>query len=176
MRWGAVVNAEPHLGRLMRHKLLDPGVLLMGSIKLDGRPRISGVEPLVMHGDLWLSMMEQSMKTRDLRRDARIALNSIISDRGGQMEVKIDGRAREEKGEERLGAYAETTAEQLGWRPVVGHFALFQIDLVAVTAIGYDPKTGDQHVARWPQREEYVRAAMTPTSLGPPADVHRIFE
>ena len=94
-------------------------------------------EPLVMDGDLWLSMMEQSMKTRDLRRD---------------------------------------TAEQLGWRPVVGHFALFGIDLVSVTVIGSDPKTGDQHVARWPQRDKYLRAATTPTSLGPPTDVHRIFE
>ncbi len=170
------MSAEPRLGRLMREQLIDPGVLLVGSIRRDGRPRISGVEPLVMGGDLWLSMMEQSMKTRDLRRDGRVVLNSIITDRGGQMEVKIDGRAREEKGEERLRAYADTTAKQLGWRPVVGHFALFQIDLVSVTVIGYDPKTGDQHVARWPQRDEYLRAATTPTSLGPPTDVRRIFE
>lgn len=170
------MSSEPSLGRLMCEQLIAPGVLLVGSIRRDGRPRISGVEPLVMDGDLWLSMMEQSMKTRDLRRDGRVVLNSIITDRGGETEVKIDGRAGEETGLDRLGAYAETTAQQLGWRPVVGHFALFKIDVVSVTVIGYDPTTGDQHVARWPQRDEYVRAATTPTSLGPPTDVHRIFQ
>src|SRR3954447_22282786 len=112
MRWAAVMSAEPHLGRLMSKQLIAPGVLLVGSIRRDGRPRISGVEPLVMDGDLWLSMMEQSMKAKDLRRDGRVVLNSIITDRGGEVEVKIDGRAGEEKGVERLGAYAETTAEQ----------------------------------------------------------------
>ena len=176
MRWAAVMSAEPRLGRLMREQLIAPGVLLVGSIRHDGRPRISGVEPLVMDGDLWLSTMEQSMKTKDLRRDDRVVLNSIITDRGGEREVKIDARAREESCEGRLAAYADTAAQQLGWRPVVGHFALFAIDLVSVTVIGYDPRSGDQHVARWPQGEEYVRPATTPTSLGPPIDVHRILE
>ena len=37
--------------------------------------RISGVEPLVLDGDLWLSMMSDSAKARDLGRDRRVVLN-----------------------------------------------------------------------------------------------------
>jgi len=43
-----------------------------------------------------------------------------------------------------------------------------------VTYIGYDADTSGQHVARWPAGLEYVRAAATPTSLGPPQPVRRL--
>ena len=44
LRWAAVMSTEPRLGRLMREQLIDPGVLLVGSIRRDGRPRISGFQ------------------------------------------------------------------------------------------------------------------------------------
>jgi hypothetical protein len=175
MRGIQVTTAEPRLGRFMVEQLIEPGVLLVGSIRRDGSPRISGVEPLIMDGDLWLSMTLQSMKAKDLRRAPRVVLNSVITDRAGEIEIKVQGRAREELDAERLRAYAGSTARELGWQPVVGEFALFQVDLATVTLIGYDPDTGEQHVAKWPQRQEYVRPTTTPTSLGPHRPVSRTF-
>jgi hypothetical protein len=43
-------------------RLIAPGVLLVVTIRRDGTPRVSPVEPLVLDGDLWLSMMWQSRK------------------------------------------------------------------------------------------------------------------
>jgi hypothetical protein len=65
--------------RVADRLLIEPGVLLAGTIRRGGMARISGVEPLVADGDLWLSMMGDSAKARDLRRDPRIVLNSMIT-------------------------------------------------------------------------------------------------
>jgi hypothetical protein len=52
-----------------------------------------------------------------------------------------------------------------GWRPVEPYFHLFRVEFAEVTVIRYSP-TGDQQVARWPSRTEFVRRATSPTSVG----------
>ena len=60
-------------GRGRRGKATEAGVLLVGTTKADGSARISGVEPLVMGGELWLSMMTTSTRALDLKaRPARL--------------------------------------------------------------------------------------------------------
>jgi hypothetical protein len=44
-------------------------VLLVVTIRADGTPRLSPVEPFVLDGDLWLSMMLGARKVADLVRD-----------------------------------------------------------------------------------------------------------
>jgi hypothetical protein len=85
----------------------------------DGTPRLSPVEPLVMDGDLWLSMMWQSTKARDLLRDPRILIHSVITSRdGSEGEFKIRGTARAENDPGVQRRYADTAARELGWEPV----------------------------------------------------------
>jgi hypothetical protein len=72
MRWSEISARQPVLGSVADRLLIEPGVLLAGTIRRDGTARISGVEPLVLDGDLWLSMMSDSAKSRDLHRDPRI--------------------------------------------------------------------------------------------------------
>jgi hypothetical protein len=69
MRWSEFAAAEPRLAKLGRERLIDPGVVLVGTIRRDGTPRISPVEPLLWNGDLWLSMLHGSYKAADLVRD-----------------------------------------------------------------------------------------------------------
>jgi hypothetical protein len=59
---GQLEVAVSSLGRAARERLLGPGVVLVGTIRRDGCPRISPVEPFVLDGDLWLSMLWQSHK------------------------------------------------------------------------------------------------------------------
>jgi len=70
--------------------------------------------------------------------------------------------------------YAATVSAEIGWRPMVGEFTLFVVDVEDVTYIGYDADMSGQHVAHWPAGLEYVRPAATPTSLGPPQPVRRL--
>lgn len=165
---------QPALAAVTHDLLIEPGVLLAGTTRRDGSARISGVEPLVVDGVLWLSMMQTSTKARDLARDPRIVLHSIVTGPDAAPEIKIRGTVREETDREVQERYAAEVAARVGWQPVVGRFTLFDVDIEDLTYIAYDPGTGDQHVARWPADVEYVRAATTPTSLGPPQPVRRL--
>src|SRR5688500_5921822 len=94
MRWEQFEQLEPRLAALGRRRLGDPGVLLVATIRRDGSPRLSPVEPLFWNGDLWLSMGWGSRKAEDLARDPRILLHSIVADREGSSgEYKLRGRA-----------------------------------------------------------------------------------
>ncbi len=174
MKWSEIAAREPALGAVAHERLVGPGVLLVGTTRRDGSARISGVEPLVMDGELWLSMMRTSAKALDLARDPRILLHSIVSGPEAGIEIKIRGTVRAETDPEVQRRYAETVTATLSWAPVVGEFTLFAVDIEDVTYIGYDPETGAQHVARWPAGQEYLRPTVTPTSLGPRQPVHRI--
>ena len=174
MKWSEIEEREPALGAVARQKLIETRVLLIGTTRRDGTARISGVEPLVLDGTLWLSMMSGSTKAGDLRRDPRVLLHSIVTGPEAAPELKVRGRAREEHDPAVHERYAAEGPATLGWQPVPGRFALFAVDVEEVTYIGYDPETGGQHVARWPTGTEYLRPATTPTSLGPPQPVHRL--
>ena len=174
MKWSEIAASEPALGAAAHERLIKPGVLLVGTTRRDGSARISGVEPLVMDGDLWLSMIEGSTKAFDLARDPRIVLHSIVTGPEAAPEIKLRGAARTETSQDVQQRYADKAAAELGWAPVVGRFTLFAVDIADVTYIGYDAATGAQHVARWPQGEEYLRPSTTATSLGTPEPVRRI--
>ena len=174
MKWSAIAASEPALGAVVSDKLIGPGVLLAGTVRRDGSPRISGVEPLVMDGDLWLSMMRTSTKAMDLARDPRILLHSIVTGPEPAAEVKIRATVHAEDDYDMQRRYAAAVSAEIGWHPVVGEFTLFVVDVEDVTYIGYDADTSGQHVARWPAGLEYVRPSATPTSLGPPQPVRRL--
>lgn len=169
MEWSELVAAQPRLAELARQRLLDPGVVLVVTIRGDGSPRLSPVEPLVLDDSLWLSMMWRSRKATDLLRDPRILLHSIVTGRhGGEGEFKVRGSARQESGPELQRRYAAAVTASLGWAPEPGRFHLFRIDIDAVTFIRYDNATGDQYVAMWPPAREFVRRGTSATSVGDP--------
>jgi hypothetical protein len=54
--------------------------LVLGTLRRDGSPRLSGTEVTFGEGELWLGMMPRSMKGRDLHRDARYSIHSAPLD------------------------------------------------------------------------------------------------
>jgi Pyridoxamine 5'-phosphate oxidase len=177
MHWSELEHAQPRLAELARRRLIEPGVLLVATIRRDGTPRLSPVEPYVMDGDLWLSMMWGSMKARDLEHDPRLLVHNIVTSRdGGDGEIKIRGTARQEHDAATQRRYADAVAASLGWAPVPGRFHLFAVDIDEVSAVRYDTPTGDQHVAQWPPGREYVRRATSATSVGDPEPAGELIE
>jgi Pyridoxamine 5'-phosphate oxidase len=177
MHWSDMERAQPRLARLAAERLIGPGVVLVATIRQDGTPRLSPVEPFVLDGDLLLSMMWQSAKARDLLRDPRILVHSVITSRDGaegELKVRGTGHAQHDPAEQR--AYAEAVATSLGWNPQPGRFHLFAVDVDEIAFITYDSATGDQHVAMWPPAREFIRRATTDTSLGAPEPVSDIIE
>jgi hypothetical protein len=174
MRWTEFETAQPKLGRLGRDRLIRPGVVLVGTIRRDGTPRVSPVEPLLLDGDLWLTMLWGSRKAADLLRDPRVLVHNIVTSRDGGVdgEFIVRGSCRSEDRPAMQQRYAEAVGEELGWHPVVGRFHLFRVDIASAAYLVYDDDTGDQHTALWPDGEEFIRRGTTPTSLGEPEQVH----
>ena len=54
MNWSELERCQPRLADLGRRHLLNPGVVLVATIRRDGTPRLSPVEPFIMDGGLWL--------------------------------------------------------------------------------------------------------------------------
>ena len=172
MRWADLAARQPRLGSLASERLVSPGVLLVVTVRRDGTPRLSPVEPVVMEGDLWLSMMWRSTKALDLLRDPRVLVHSVVSSPSGQEgEFKVRGRAVHEDDAGVQQRYADLVAATLDWEPEPGSFHLFRIDIDEVAYIRYDNATGDQHVGRWPPAQEFVRRGTTATSVGDPEPV-----
>jgi hypothetical protein len=168
MRWIDLEEQQPRLAEIGRRKLCEPGVLLVATIRTDGSPRISPVEPLLWAGDLWLSMGLDSLKARDLMRDPRILVHSIVTSRdGSDGEFKVRGRAQLQKKAVEA-AYAERACDRLGWTAIPGKFHLFRVDIEDVAFIRWDDATNDQYLTRWPAGVEYLRRGTSATSLGPP--------
>jgi hypothetical protein len=177
MHWSEFDKAQPRLAALARQRLIEPGVVLVATIRRDGTPRLSPVEPYVLAGDLWLSMMWGSRKALDLQRDPRILVHSVVTGRdGAEGEVKVRGSARAEHDTAVQRRYADAVAADLGWSPEVGRFHLFAVDIGDVTVVRYDTASGDQYVACWPPGREYVRHATSATSVGDPEPRSELIE
>jgi hypothetical protein len=152
-----------------KEKLVAPGVVLVGTIRRDGSPRISPVEPFLLDGELWLSMLWGSHKAADLARDSRILLHNIVASRDGEDgELKVRGRCRAEEDGGVQARYADAVSAALGWRPDLGRVHLFSVDIDTVAFLRYDDASGDQFTVLWPPGREYVRRGTGGTSLGPP--------
>lgn len=177
MKWSDIAQEQPRLSALAQERLIQPGVVLVVTTRRDGTPRLSPVEPLVMEGDLWLSLMWQSTKALDLLRDPRILVHSVITSRDGtEGEFKIRGTARAEDDGGVQRRYADAAASELGWEPIPGRFHLFAVDIDHITFISYDPVAESQHVAMWPPGREFVRPHDSATSLGDPEPVSDLIQ
>ncbi|MGI8927835.1 MAG: pyridoxamine 5'-phosphate oxidase family protein [Candidatus Limnocylindrales bacterium] len=93
MIWTEFEAAAPELAAAGRERFQRTGVALLGTLRRDGSPRISPVEPSFVLGHLLFGVM-RSKKSSDLSRDARCTLHSSVSDPNGtEGEFKLFGRA-----------------------------------------------------------------------------------
>jgi hypothetical protein len=96
----------------------ETGLVLLGTIRSDGWPRISPCEAYVVDGDLMLGMMWQSKKALDLQRDARITIATVQSEREPvHGDLKLYGAAVDVPEAARRLAYSDALHAAISWRP-----------------------------------------------------------
>lgn len=143
--WQEFRAADPAFAELAEARIEGPGLVLVGTLRRNGWPRISPVEPLIVDGTLYLGMMWQSKKALDLRRDPRCTVHSVVQDKAGtEGDVKVYGRAVDVTDPAERERYGAALLAAIGWRPE-GDFHLFAVD---VTSIGYFVATGGGHETR----------------------------
>ncbi len=150
-----VERVEPDLADRVRAVLSSTTNAVLGTLRRDGSPRLSGADPYFHDGQLRIWSMPQARKGQDLRRDPRVALHSIPWDSRqlrhgasdvGAADAKVDGTAvLSTDAGERTGFRAWLHAER-GVEPPAD-WELFTIDIDALTIISAD--TGQLVVDRW---------------------------
>jgi hypothetical protein len=143
--WQELEAAAPQIAQLGRQRLEVTRVALLGTLRKDGSPRISPVEPYLSQGELLFGSMARSAKTRDLLRSPRCAVHSAITGPdSGEAELKLYGRAVEASHELR-----ERCAE--GWwhgRPA-SVAVVFVVSIVQAAVVEWDLGRGQMIVRRW---------------------------
>jgi hypothetical protein len=134
--WNHVLHEAPEPAKLAQERIEATGLALLATIRRDGSPRISGIEPSFFDDDLWLGSMDGALKAKDLRRDPRFALhNATVDKEVKEGDVKISGRAVEILDEDEKLDFLRRFAEANGYGPPPGPFHLFRADVTEVATI-----------------------------------------
>jgi hypothetical protein len=158
MNWREFAVECPELSALGESRLRRSELCLVATLRKNGFPRISPCEPDFAADELLLGMMWQSPKARDLIRDSRCTVHSVVADKAGiEGDFKLYGHAVEVADEGLLRAYRAAIQERTGWQPP-GAFHLFALDIVSAgfvvfgeDAYGLAWRKGEE-LRRWSQR------------------------
>ena len=154
MMWQQFEAAAPAMAAFGRKQIEQSGIILIGTLRRDGSPRISCVEPFFVDGILYLGMMWQSRKALDLLRDPRIVVrNTICTSTGDEAEFNLYGRAIEIRDSELRRKYLEAVSEKISWQEP--YFHLFALDIESASSVEYG--NGEQSVNVWPLGKAFKR-------------------
>ena len=131
--WGQFAEADPELAVLGEAQFARTGLALVGTLRRNGWPRISPVEPFIAEGQLYLGMMWRSVKALDLLQDPRCTVHSTVSNREGtEGEFKVYGRAVDVTDPGERQRFAEAVYTAIGYRPEEPEFHCFAIAIESV--------------------------------------------
>ena len=140
--WQQFAEAAPELAALGEAQFARTGLALVGTLRRDGWPRISPVEPFIADGQLYLGMMRRSVKALDLLRDPRCVVHSTVVDRHGtEGEFKVYGRAAEVTDPDEWRLFAEAVYAAIGFRPTEGEGHCFAI---AIESVAFSRLEGEE--------------------------------
>jgi hypothetical protein len=123
--WADFGAEAPDLALAVHARLTATLHSILGTLRADGAPRLTGLEVHFGEGELWLAMMPDSRKADDLRRDPRFALHSAPDVAMTDGDAKVGGRAVAVADDATIARFAERLPVEL---PSSG-MALFRAEL-----------------------------------------------
>lgn len=155
--WQDLELGAPQIVRLGMSRLNAARVALLGTLRGDGSPRISPVEPCFAKGQLLVGAMAWSRKAADLWRDPRYVLHSAVTGPdNGEGELKLYGSAVE------AGHDLRSAAAGAWWSGWPAEKAIvFSLSIDQAVFIGWDTGHGLMTVHQWSPRRGYSQASRT---------------
>jgi hypothetical protein len=148
MQWDEFVKACPEIGEQAQERFARDELVLLGTLRRDGWPRISPCEVDMAEGHLMLGMMWRSPKALDLRRDPRLAVHSVQCDRNAaQPDVKLYGRGVDITDPSLREAFREAIRARIHWAPDEPGFHLFTLDVSRAASVAFG--SGEERVTAW---------------------------
>ncbi|MDH4148615.1 MAG: pyridoxamine 5'-phosphate oxidase family protein [Acidimicrobiia bacterium] len=130
--WHDVCTTAPELAAKVQARFEAHGLGFLATLRADGAPRISGLEPAFLLDELWLAMMPDSRKAADLRRDGRFALHSASADKAVEAgDAKVSGFAEEVTDAATIDAFSAALVAATGLEAPgeAGQIGLFRADV-----------------------------------------------
>lgn len=137
MRWDEFAVECPEFSAVVRARFETEQIFLLGTLRLDGSPRISGVECDFVGDDLMSGMIWQSAKARDLLNDSRMTIHSLVPDKEhesqNQGDLKLYGHARSIDEADHKRRYEQAIHARINWHPDEPyHCFAFEVDRVGM--------------------------------------------
>ena len=136
--WRQFAAESPELAATGAAQFAQTGLALVGTLRRDGWPRVSPVEPFISEGQLYLGMMWRSVKALDLLRDPRCVVHSTVSNKDGtEGEFKVYGRAREVNDPDEWRKFGDAVYAAIGMRieDTEGHCFAIEIESVVFSQL-----------------------------------------
>jgi hypothetical protein len=114
--WTEFATAAPRIAEIFRRRHTATGKLCMlGTLRPDGFPRISPVEPRFFEDALWIVGMPDTAKFRDLARDPRFTLHTATVDtQVGDGDAKVWGTVEHVDDESLHARFADDVYADIG--------------------------------------------------------------
>ena len=149
--WRDLEQGAPGIARLGTARLAATRVAMLGTLRSDGSPRISPIEPHIAGGHVLVGAMTWSKKAHDLLRDPRYVLHSVVSGPDdGEGELKLHGSAVNATLSLRAAA---ADAWWSGQPPEQA--AVFSLRIATALFVEWDIEHGLMTVHRWSPRDGY---------------------
>jgi len=117
MRWQEFEEQCPELAELTAARLARDQLVLLGTLRPDGSPRISAVECDITAGNLLIGMINRSVKALDLFRDPRATVHSLPPAKDNpDGDIKLYGHAVEVTEPALKRAYEDALFARIQWR------------------------------------------------------------
>ncbi len=156
MRWSEFAAVCPEIASIVEERFARDQLVMLGTLRLDGAPRISPCEVDVAAGHLFLGMMWHSKKALDLRRDPRIVVHSVTCNKEGtDGDIKLYGRAIEEHDQDARESFREAIRARIDWAPEEPEYHLFALDVESAGYLRFSG--GSVEVMRWTPDQGFER-------------------
>lgn len=156
--WKEFTEAAPRISAIFLRRHAAAGNLcLLATLRSDGFPRISPIEPRVFEGQLWVSGMPNTTKFRDLARDPRFCLHTATTDtKVEDGDAKLWGTVADVQDKALHQRFATALFEETGFDLRGQEFDHFYgVDVTGASAV--QVADGHMDVTIWkPGKAEYV--------------------
>jgi hypothetical protein len=151
MRGSDFAAACPELAQLGEERFRGREVMLLGTLRKNGWPRITPVEMDFVDGELLVGMMWRSPKALDLLRDPRFAAHSVVTNRSGEEgDFKLYGHVRDIADGATRARYRAAIKARIDWEPQEPfHLFALEVDSAGFVIFGderyslaWDPARG----------------------------------
>ena len=156
--WSDVEAAVPELAAAVRAAFDAHRHKVLGTLRANGAPRLSGSEVTFRDGDVWLGMMHRSLKALDLQRDPRLELHSAPVDVELKLgDARLAGRAVEITDPGMLRSFSAVSAEEHDGVEPPSAFHLFRVDIGEMTLLRIGDPADHLVIESWSPAAGYRR-------------------